>query len=42
MRNNYLPFASGATNTTFLTRSNKCLPTTRLLDGREDAFIADL
>lgn len=40
MRNNFLPFSSGANNTIYLQRSSKALPTSDVLDEKEDEFIA--
>lgn len=40
MRNNFLPFSSGANNTIYLQRSSKALPTSDVLDEKEDDFIA--
>lgn len=42
MRNNFLPFSSGANNTIYLQRSSKALPTSDVLDEKEDDFIADV
>jgi hypothetical protein len=40
MRNNFLPFSCGARNTIYLQRSSKSMPTTEVLDKKEDEFIA--
>jgi hypothetical protein len=40
MRKNFLPFSSGARNAIYLQRSSKALPTTDVLDRKEDEFIA--
>lgn len=42
MRNNFLPFACGARNSIYLQRSSKNLPTTPVLDQKEEEFIADV
>jgi hypothetical protein len=42
MRTNFLPFASGARNSIYLQRSSKSLPTTNMLDQKEEEFIADV
>lgn len=42
MRKNFLPFASGARNTIYLQRSSKNLPTTTILDQKEEEFVADV
>ncbi|KAF6257530.1 hypothetical protein COO60DRAFT_1701817 [Scenedesmus sp. NREL 46B-D3] len=42
MRTNFLPFASGARNSIYLQRSSKSLPTTAVLDQKEEEFIADV
>lgn len=42
MRTNFLPFASGARNSIYLQRSSKSLPTTPVLEKKEEEFIADV
>jgi hypothetical protein len=42
MRTNFLPFASGARNSIYLQRSSKSLPTTTVLESKEEEFIADV
>jgi hypothetical protein len=42
MREEFLPFASGAKNQTYLQRSSRPLPSTVHLDTKEEDFIADV
>jgi hypothetical protein len=42
MREEFLPFASGAKNQTYLQRSSRPLPSTVNLDSKEEDFIADV
>jgi len=42
IRKNFLPFACGASNGTFLQRSSKSLPHTALLDKQQEELITDV
>jgi len=42
MKENFLPFATGARHSTYLQRQGRTLPTTPALDDKEGRFIADV